>query len=133
MANKLHPFVVANGTAKYFVDPNHVGTSFVTLSGHYFILKDRGPPTSDKNFKTGVNKCSGNSAFELYNWYTTFTDHCLCFGKYCRPHRPYCCYNNHCTSPRGFSVGTDNSHDVSATFATMIDNDARLIWDYRNW
>ena len=126
MANELTLFnVTNNNTAKYYVDPNHIGTSFVALSGHYFIIEDRGA-NSDKNFKTGVNKCSGYSAFELYNWYTTFTEHCLRFGKYCHP---YCCYSNHCASPRGFSVGPGNDDDVSSTFATLIDNASRLIWD----
>ena len=120
----LTPFLTTSGPAYYYVDPQHVGTSFVARNGTYFVLADQGSG-NEKNFRVTANKCSGTSNYELANWYKTFTAHCARFGKYCHP---YPCFERN-THPRGFSIGNAANDDVPATFETKILQDSRLIWD----
>ena len=121
----LQPFQIGANQALFYLDPLHMGTSFVALDGTYFVLEDQGSG-SEKNFRTTANKCVGTTTYDVYNWYTTFTDHCARFGKYCHP---YPCFNGKCSDPRGFAIGNGPDDDVSLTFETKIIQDSRLIWD----
>ena len=70
---------------KYHPYPTSLSTDFVTIDGTYFVLIDLGPQ-SEKNFRNTVNKFTGSSTYEFFNWYTCFTSHCSRFGKYCHPY-----------------------------------------------
>ena len=123
--NELQPFQIGATRMNYYSDPAHIGTSFVSLDGSYHILEDRGP-SSEKSFRLTVNKCTGNSNYDIFTWYNTFCDHCIRFGIYCHP---YACFSKRCTHPRGFTLGNASNDDLSATFDTKITNASRLLWD----
>ena len=110
---------------KYHPDPSALATGFVTVDGTYFVLIDLGPQ-SEKNFRNNVNKFTGSSTYEFFNWYTAFTSHCARFGKYCHP---YPCFQPKCPHPRGFTLGANRDDDLSASFETKIVMDTRIIWD----
>ena len=116
---------VPNTDRLYHPDPQNPTTGFVTRDGTYFVLVDLGP-TSEKNFRYNVPKCTGTSSYEFYTWYITFTAHCSRFGKYCHP---YPCFTTLCTHPRGFTLGRDVDCDLNPTFETKITNDSQIIWD----
>ena len=78
----LQSFSIGPNYALFYLDPVHIGTSFIALDGTYFVLEDQGAG-SEKNFCTTANKCSGHTAYDIYNWYTTFTEHCARFSFYC--------------------------------------------------
>ena len=109
----------------YARDKHNSASGFVTRDGSYFVLADLGPQ-SEKNFRNNVNKMSGETSYELYNWYTAFTTHCARYGKYCHP---YPCFRPDCNHPRGFTIGKNDSDDLHSTFETLISTDSRIIWD----
>uniref|UniRef100_A0A7S4AS29 Uncharacterized protein n=1 Tax=Pseudo-nitzschia australis TaxID=44445 RepID=A0A7S4AS29_9STRA len=110
---------------KYHPDPTSLSTSFITTDGTYFVLINLGPQ-SEKNFRNTINKFTGSSTYEFFNWYTCFTSHCSRFGKYCHP---YPCFQPTCLHPRGFTLGPNKDNDLSLTFETKIVMDTRIIWD----
>ena len=122
---KLHDTAGTPGFRNYARDTMHLSSGFVARDGSYFVLVDLGPQ-SEKNFRNNVNKMTGETSYELYNWYTCFTTHCARYGKYCHP---YPCFRSECTHPRGFTIGMNDDDDLNSTFETKISTDSRIIWD----
>mmetsp|Transcript_6362 Transcript_6362/g.13592 ORF Transcript_6362/g.13592 Transcript_6362/m.13592 type:complete len:129 (-) Transcript_6362:1073-1459(-) len=115
--------VTSTPQQKYHLDPQALSTGFVTIDGSFFVLMDFGSQ-SEKHFCTTVNKIIGSSTFDFCNWYTCFTSHCSCFGKYCHP---YPSFQPTCPHPRGFTLGPNKDNNLSSTFETKIVLDTRVI------
>ena len=122
------PITIGNTLARHEIDSSHPASSFMALSGDYFILQDLGP-ASEKNLRLTVTKYTGNTAYDFYKWYEVITIHIKRFNKYIHP---YYCFRGDCDDPKGFTIGDGPNDAVPLRHKTIIEKDSKLLWDVLN-
>lgn len=118
-------FAATGKEARHERDPSKPGSSFMALSGDYFILQDMGP-SAEKNLRSTVTKYYGKTVYEFHKWYTVTGSHMRRYNKYLHP---YELFTSDITDPKGFTVGDGETDVVPATHDTIIIKDDRLLWD----
>ena len=124
----VKPNTIGSVQACHEIDSSHPASSFMALSGDYFILQDLGP-AAKKNLRLTVTKYTGTTAYNFYKWYEVITIHIKRFNKYIHP---YCCFRGNCDNLKGFTVGDGPTDAVPLRHKTIIAKDSKLLWDVLN-
>ena len=120
-------FASTGKEGRHKTDP-YKQSSFMSLSGDYFILQDVGP-SAEKNLRSTMTKYQGKTVYEFHKWYTVTLSHMRRYNKYLHP---YELFSSDITDPKGFTVGDGVKDAVPLQHAVVIKKDDRLLWDLLN-